>query len=92
MRETMSMSLASPFLPLSKETLETIDYYSEELRVEVDRLLNLTYYPIAVASALFFLFIYNIVSPKISHSLFPRYGVWRGRDADVSVIAELPCR
>lgn len=63
----------SPFLPLSKETLETIDYYSQELRVEVDRLLNLTYYPISLASTFFFLFIYKVVSPKISHSLFPRY-------------------
>jgi len=59
--------------PLSQETLETIDQYSRDLRLEVDRLLNLTYYPVAIASSLFFVFIYKVISPRISHSLFPRY-------------------
>jgi len=66
-------SLLLPFYPLSRETWSTIDHYSQEIRLEVDRLLNFTYYPVALASALIFLFIYQVVSPTISYALVPRY-------------------
>lgn len=67
------MSSLSSFSPsLSREAWNTIDHYSQELRVEVDRLLNFTYYPVALVSSLFFIFIYKVVSPNISYSLFPR--------------------
>ena len=64
--------IMASFYALSRETMETIDHYSQELRFEVDRLLNFTYYPVALASFAFFIFIYKVISPNISLSLFPR--------------------
>ena len=64
--------MMASFYALSRETMEKIDHYSQELRFEVDRLLNFTYYPVALASFAFFIFIYKVISPNISLSLFPR--------------------